>query len=206
VVISGDPGAGKSSIINMLAGEEVFDVGGDAKGTTFEHQGCAIRFGDLNMNVWDTVGLNMSKDEQVDPEKALENLFDLLGHSGGISLLIFVMRFRITDCTISNYRLIRDVLSGERVPMVAAITNREFETDNEKWWREIKTIYSRNQMNFAAHAIGTANRRLDSDPTYAELRDGLRKAIRKYGAQKNALLSPVVLDQESRYRFSGIFQ
>jgi predicted GTPase len=206
VVIFGESGAGKSSIINMLAGEEVFDVDGGANGTTFEHQGCTIRFGDLDINVWDTPGLNQSEKGKVPPEKALQQLFNLLRDLGGVNLVVLVTRFRVTQNTINNYHLMRDVLCGGRVPMVVAITNREFKTDNEKWWREIKTIYSRNQMNFVAHAIGTANRRLDSDSTYAELRDGLRKAIQRYGAQKNAFLSPVVSEQESRYRFSGIFQ
>jgi tRNA U34 5-carboxymethylaminomethyl modifying GTPase MnmE/TrmE len=183
VVICGEPGVGKSSIVNMLAGEEVFEVGRGAKGTTFEHKGCAIRIGGMTMNVWDTA--NTTEQGQVSLRKLLEKLNDLLRAFGEVNLLVFVMRFRITQKTVDCYQLTRDVLCGERVPIIVAITNREFEEDNEGWWKEIEVNFSRHKMNFAGHAIGTANQRLASDRTYAELRNGLRNAIQKCGAEKD---------------------
>jgi small GTP-binding protein len=190
VVICGESGVGKSSIVNMLAGEEVFEVGRGAKGTTFEHQGCAIRIGDQTLNIWDTAGLNENKHGLVTPEKAFRQLFALLREFGGVNLLVFAMRFRITKSTVDYYRSMRDVLCQESVPIIVAITNREFETDNEKWWQEIKRDFSRHKMNFSGHAIGTANQHLASDRTYAELRDGLRDAIQKYTSQTSPGLTP----------------
>jgi hypothetical protein len=166
----------------MLAGEEVSEVGRGAKGTTFEHMGCAIRFGDLDMNVWDTASRP--------PENALQQLFDKLRDYGGIHLLIFAMRIQITKTTINHYRRMRDALCQERVPIIVAITNREFEPDNEKLWQEIQVNLSRHEMNFSGHAIGTANQHLASDRTYAELRNGLRNAIQKYGSQTSPFFTP----------------
>jgi predicted GTPase len=180
-VICGEPGVGKSSIVNMLADQEVFEVSRNAMGTTLKNQGCAIQFGDSDMimNVWDTASLNQS--EQGQASEALQQFLNLLDTFGGVNLLVFVMRFRITQNTVNYYCLMRDVLWRERVPIIVAITNREFQRDNEKWWQEIKKDFSRYKMNFSGHAIGTANQHLASDGTYAELRNGLWNAIRKCG-------------------------
>jgi hypothetical protein len=190
VVIFGESGVGKSSIVNMLAGKEVFKVDGGSNGTTFEHQGCVIRIGDQTMNIWETASLNESKSGLVTPEKAFQQLFDLLHDLGGVDLLVFVMRYRLTDDTVHNYHLMRDARCEQRVPMVVAITGREFGTDNETWWRDNEINLMKNKMAFQAHAIGTANRHLHFDRTYVELKKGLQEMIPKYAFQTKKRFIP----------------
>jgi GTP-binding protein EngB required for normal cell division len=197
VVIFGESGAGKSSIVNMLAGEEVFKVASGASGTTFEHQGCVINFNQRAMNVYDTAGLNEAEIGKLSPQQALQQLYDLLRDLGGINLLVFVTRFRITNNTVDNFRLIRGVFCGEKVPVVVAITGREFESDNDGWWAEWKKRFEQNGMTFNDYAIGTANQHLTSDPTYSELRTRLQLAIHKYGHQARPRYMPSATHIES---------
>jgi GTPase SAR1 family protein len=198
-MIFGESGVGKSSIVNMLAGQEVFKVDGGSQGTTFHHEGCALRVGDLRLNIWDTAGLNESDNGRVSPEEAFQQLFHLFRDLGGVNLLIFVTRFRITRNTVENYHLMQDVLSGEGVPVVAAITGREWET-NDEWWEMNKENFLRDGMKFAGHAIGTANRHMDFHPTYAELRAGLQDKIQIYASQKKPHLLPDAKPSDNIFR------
>jgi hypothetical protein len=197
VVVFGESGTGKSSIVNMLAGEPIFAVDDGACGTTFDHQGCAIKFGGGKhvLNVYDTAGLNEDKLGRVAPQVALQQLYDLLRNVGGINLLVFVTRPRITRNTTDNYRLIRAIFGGEKPPTVVAITGREGE-DNGEWWDNNKGEFVKNGMTFHDHAIGTASTKFSTDPTYAELRTHLQRAIQKHGHQQNRRFVPSdVVDQ-----------
>jgi predicted GTPase len=177
VVVFGESGTGKSSIVNMLAGKEVFKVESGASTGTFEHQGCVINFNRKAMNVYDTAALGVSD------KQAFQQLYDLLRDLGGINLLVFVTRYRITNNTIRWYRSMRSIFCGEKVPVIVAITGREFEPDNEAWWKEEEKTFERNGMTFDDYAIGTANQHLSFHPTYSELRTRLQLAIVKHGNQ-----------------------
>jgi hypothetical protein len=178
----------------MLAGEEFFQVAAGSSGTTFEHQGCVIKFDEQYLNVYDTAGLNETVGRELSAHDTLQQLYDLLHSLKGINLLVFVMRFRITKNTVDNYRLIRAILCEEKIPIVVAITGREYENDNESWWEKNKANFARVGMMFDGHAIGTAHPRLASDPTYTELRTGLQFAIRKYGHQGGLRYIPSQLE------------
>jgi GTPase Era involved in 16S rRNA processing len=183
VVVFGEPGAGKSSIVNMLAGETVFKVAADASWTTFEHQGCVIKFGDQPMNVYDTGGLKEAGRGKVSPRTAFQQLYQLLDSLGGINIVIFVTRFRISRNTIKNYRLIRSIFCEESVPMVVAITGREFQEDNDAWWQtNASAEYAKYNMSFNDYAVGTAHDSLSTDPSYKALRTRLQSAISAYGS------------------------
>jgi hypothetical protein len=180
VVIFGDSGVGKSSIVNMLAGKEIFKVDAGMSGMSFRKQGCVVKFDQQPMNVYDITGLSEVGNA---PREAFRRLYDLLHDLGRVNVVIFVTRFRITNSTLDNYRFMREIFGGEKVPVVVAITGREHERDNENWWTANERVFVQNGMAFNDYAIGTANRRFVSDPTYAEMRIRLQSAIQKYGNQ-----------------------
>ena len=191
MVVFGESGAGKSSIVNMLAGETVFKVAADESGTTFEHQGCVIKFGDQPMNVYDTAGLNESDRGKVSPRTAFQQLYQLLDSLGGINVVIFVTRYRITRNTVDNYRLLRSIFCGEKVPTVVAITGREYLEDNDAWWKNNASAeYAKYNMSFNDYAVGTAHDRLSADPSYKELKTRLQSAISAYGSSKRPRFVP----------------
>ena len=58
IIIFGQTGAGKSSIINMLAGSGVAEVSDSASGCTSSNKRYSIPREDNNYTFWDTPGLN----------------------------------------------------------------------------------------------------------------------------------------------------
>ena len=181
----------------MLAGETVFKVAAGASGTTFEHQGCVIKFGDLPMNVYDTAGLNEADRGKVAPRTAFQQLYQLLDSLGGIDIVIFVARFRVTGSTVDNYRLLQSIFCGEKVPTVIAITSREFQEDNDEWWQTNASVeYAKYNMSFNDYAVGTAHDRLSAEPSYKELRTRLQSAISAYGSLTRQRFLPAITWEE----------
>ncbi|KAF9231201.1 hypothetical protein BU15DRAFT_11629, partial [Melanogaster broomeanus] len=77
IVIFGDSGVGKSSIINMLTGSS------SAIGPTFESSNYMIPINDETFSVWDTTGLDEGTHGRVLAEVAEKNLTKLLRELGG---------------------------------------------------------------------------------------------------------------------------
>jgi GTPase Era involved in 16S rRNA processing len=197
VVVFGESGVGKSSIVNMLAGETVFEVAADASRTTFKHQGCVIEFGDQPMNVYDTGGLKEADRGKVSPRTASQQLYQLLDSLGGINVVIFVTRFRITRNTINHYQLLQSIFRGEKVPTVVAITGREYLEDNDAWWQtNASAEYAKYNMSFSDYAVGTAHDCLSADPSYKALRTRLQSAINTYGSSTRPRFVPAATLEE----------
>jgi hypothetical protein len=132
--------------------------------------------GDKTVNVYDTSGLELHESQVVTTEDIWRDLVKFLHGIGELSLLIFVTRFRVTEQTIENYYVLRSIFGELRVPMVVAITGREFR-DSSRWWIENRQNFDDYGVDFVGFAIGTANARLSSDKAYAELRDELQRLI-----------------------------
>jgi 50S ribosome-binding GTPase len=178
VVIFGEPGVGKSSIVNMLAGKEVVGITAKPPRMTFEHQRRMLKLDGRSINIYDTAGLNERK---LSPRDVFQQLYDLMNRLGGINLIVFVTRFRITSNTIVHHQLLRSIFCRERVPVVIAVTGREFERENDKWWGDTEPKFRQYGMVFDDYAIGTANEHLRRDPAYTQLQTRLLAAIRKHG-------------------------
>ena len=84
-VILGKPNAGKSSLLNVLAGHERAIVT-DIEGTTRDILEEQIRLGDLSLNVIDTAGIRQTEDviEKIGVDRAME-------YAGKADLIIYVV-------------------------------------------------------------------------------------------------------------------
>ena len=84
-VILGKPNAGKSSLLNVLAGHERAIVT-DIEGTTRDILEEQVRLGDLSLNVIDTAGIRNTKDviEKIGVDRAKE-------YAGRADLIIYVV-------------------------------------------------------------------------------------------------------------------
>ncbi|KAF8310052.1 P-loop containing nucleoside triphosphate hydrolase protein [Amanita rubescens] len=117
VVIFGETGAGKSSLVNMIAGSTVAQISTRAVGCTFRSTSFPVKIGGKRFNVHDTAGL----DEDT-----------------GISLLVFCLRGpKIKEASVKNWRLFWEIICQRRVPVILAVTGLENEEKGmDNWWTE----------------------------------------------------------------------
>jgi predicted GTPase len=192
IVLFGQAGAGKSSLVNLMAGETVAKTSGNLKSCTLKSQTHPIKFDNKYYNVFDTVGLEEPQLGVQQYLETVENAYKLiqnLEEQGGIDLLLFCMRAgRLTATLQSNYRLFHEFLCDKKVPIVVVITYLENEAgEMDNWWKNNKDVFDRLGIDVAGHACITAIRG-NYPERYEESRSTIRKVVKEFTAdgQKEA--------------------
>ncbi|KAF8970952.1 P-loop containing nucleoside triphosphate hydrolase protein [Flammula alnicola] len=122
IIVFGESGAGKSSIVNMLVGSDVAKISSLATGCTFESNPYDFNIEDVLFKIHDTAGLDEGEAGRVPKIEAIVQLWKLLRDlKDGVSLLIFCMRApRMKDSPKNNWSLFHDILCQKKVPIVIA--------------------------------------------------------------------------------------
>ncbi|KAI9572095.1 hypothetical protein HD554DRAFT_1628386 [Boletus coccyginus] len=195
VVLFGETGVGKSSVINLIARKEVAKVSSDVNGCTMQSTRYDIPFDDMNFCIFDTIGLEEPQMGVNGYLKAIERAYELimkLGAAGGIHLLLFCMRGgRITATTQSNYRLFCECLCNTKVPIALVFTGLEREVEMEDWWTRNKTHIEHYGIKSDGHACITAvqDEIPGEDLKYMESQKRIRELL-KTCALKNEAFQP----------------
>jgi predicted GTPase len=179
VIVFGETGAGKSSIVNMLEGDKPANVSDQAKGVTFTQTSYAKRINGSAFKIFDTIGLNEGKAGTVEMRDAIKGLYNLVsGLEEGVSLLVYVMRApRIRSTTQQNYEMFYKLFCREQVPIVIVITGLEDREEMDSWWMENEGSFRQYEMRFGGHACITATKG-------KRLRDGTHAYEAEYGESK----------------------
>ncbi|KAF8135599.1 hypothetical protein EV363DRAFT_1321005 [Boletus edulis] len=160
IVLFGETGAGKSSVINLIARRAIARVSSDVNGRTIQSTRYDISFDDLNFAIFDTIDLEEPQMGVNGYLKAIEKAYELvarLGAAGGIHLLLFCIRAgEITATTQSNYRLFYENLCSTKVPIALVFTGLEREVEMEDWWLRNKTHIEHYGIKSHGHACITA--------------------------------------------------
>ncbi|KAI6044896.1 P-loop containing nucleoside triphosphate hydrolase protein [Pisolithus marmoratus] len=156
VILFGQTGVGKSSVVNLIAGEPVAEVSPDADGCTMSSTEYQFVVGAHDFRIWDTVGLEepaVGMNTYLDAVLKALQLIRRVAAAGGVNLLLFCMPGRrVTRTAQSNYRLFYEILCESKVPIGLVITNLEREKDMENWWtRNEKALY-----DFGIKSVGHA--------------------------------------------------
>ena len=161
VIIFGETGVGKSSLINMIAGTSSAAISSNAIGCTFESISYLVELNGLQYRLWDTAGLNEGEKGNVSADRAIESLQELVRNLqyGGVSLLLYCIRgSRLRDIVKINYDLFYAIICGAQVPIVVAVTGLENEDDMEDWWKDNVQDFDDRGIRFAGHACVTTTK------------------------------------------------
>jgi hypothetical protein len=189
VVIFGETGAGKSSLVNMIAGRTVAQISTRAVGCTFRSTSFPVNIGGKRFNVHDTAGLDEGQDGAgtVASHDAIVQLYTLLRRlDTGVSLLVFCMRGpKIKEASVKNWRLFCEIICQRRVPVILAVTGLENEENGmDNWWTENEEYFMGYEMYPNGVACMTATRGkkrsrggYNFDEEYEESQEKIKRVI-----------------------------
>ncbi|KIJ09095.1 hypothetical protein PAXINDRAFT_34129, partial [Paxillus involutus ATCC 200175] len=161
IVFFGQSGAGKSSIINLVAGSSVAHTSNDTEPCTRVSACYETTIRNETFNLWDTRGLR--------EEGFFRSLFK--GSSEGglrkflreryqkreIDLLVYCIRESLEhEVLVKNYKTFCLTTRRLVAPVVMVVTNLEREKNMEDWWGRNESNLRRLEMDFDGHACITA--------------------------------------------------
>ncbi|KAG2066037.1 hypothetical protein BDR04DRAFT_112429 [Suillus decipiens] len=187
IVLFGQAGAGRSSLVNLMVGKNVAGTSSGMKRRTLHWQEYPIEFDGESYRVFDTVGLEEPRLGIPQYLDAVENAYTLiqnLERQGGIDLLLFCMRAGRLNTTVqSNYRLFHEFLCDKKVPIVVVITHLENEVgEMDNWWKQNEDIFREREVDVAGHACITAIQG-NYQERYEESRTTIRKLVKEFSAK-----------------------
>jgi tRNA U34 5-carboxymethylaminomethyl modifying GTPase MnmE/TrmE len=185
IVLFGETGAGKSSVVNLMAGEERAETSPDMMRSTLRWREYPMTFGGYNYKVFDTVGLEepqLGIKEYLNVIVNARSLITKLDNEGGIDLLLFCVRAGRLSATLqNNYRLFYEWLCEKKVPIVIVITGLEREKEMEGWWTRYEGSFDRLNIVVDGHVCITAvNLGGNYEQLYEESRHLVRNIVKQY--------------------------
>ena len=188
IILFGEAGAGKSSIVNLIVGQDVAKVSGSAEGCTFRTDAYKATIGNTTFNIYDTAGLNEGEQGRVPHWTALRELYTLIRQLEGVSLLIYCLRGRVKENAKANWTLFNKVICGEKVPIIAVVTGLETYDDPDDWWKDEvnQDVFRKNGI--IPRAVGCVvsfpGRRNEHAHIYAKSQTRLRDLITRNSLRK----------------------
>ncbi|KAH7912297.1 P-loop containing nucleoside triphosphate hydrolase protein, partial [Hygrophoropsis aurantiaca] len=173
VIIFGESGVGKSSLINLIAGQTIAKTSGDAVGCTFQHTSYVVTIRGISYKLWDTAGLDEGAFGSVPAAKAEEQLglfLQALVAADGVDLLVYCVRgTRLRKALLRNYKIFYGAICRKKVPVAIVVTGLEHhEPEMEDWWTMNNAELKKHGMRFNAHACVTT---LSSAMAHSKLRE-----------------------------------
>ncbi|KAG1865882.1 P-loop containing nucleoside triphosphate hydrolase protein [Suillus subalutaceus] len=140
IVIFGESGVGKSSIINLLAGYRVARTSPDNGHCTLRYEAYNVTIRGVPYRIHDFPGIDGNR---MDPSGFL----DVLRVNGGVHLLLYCIKAgKIPPTFVTNYRLFYEFFFEEKIPVALIVTHLEREDPMDDW-------YTRNKGSFDRHAV-----------------------------------------------------
>ncbi|KAG6331686.1 hypothetical protein ID866_7401 [Astraeus odoratus] len=200
VVLAGETGVGKSSLINLIVDRNLARVSNDSFGCTSDIQNYRAVIGRDYFEIWDTPGLDEGVGGTVASATARTKLRTFLrdiSKTEGIHLLILCTRgWRISRTLQSNYKIIRQATPPD-VPIAIVVTGLERHPCMNDWWIKNERELTRLNVTFDDHACLTTIPENDLPEAfqgrYLESQEIIHELI-----LKNCLSGKPTMDEEIR--------
>jgi len=203
VIIFGESGVGKSSLVNMLSNDDnaLAAVSNQALGCTFETEPYRVTIAERDYVLWDTAGLNEGSKGSVTADDACEKLVELLKQlQGGVHLLVYVVRgSRFRSIVKINYDIFQRVVCRGQVPIVLVATGLENEDRMEDWWDDNREDLAANGLVFDGHACVTTTKGKKAmsgehlfEEEYAQSKDMVRSLVK----EKSLRYAPMLREED----------
>ncbi|KAG1720682.1 P-loop containing nucleoside triphosphate hydrolase protein [Suillus paluster] len=206
IVVFGAMGAGKSSLVNLIADKHIAKTGSNLERCTLtwtKHVLPKLFSDGEQYNLFDTMGIENPELEAREYHESIKNasrLLRALDSCGGTSLLVYCIRKgRVSSALQSNYQLFLEVLYQRRVPIVMVVTCLEGEDDMEAWWTRNYAELEKHQIVVQGHACVTTL--TEADAKYRASREAVRNLIRE-----NAAVMPVLAGWKQRGQISAFMR
>ena len=162
VILFDSHGAGRSSVINMLAGQEA-SHDSDRGLPAFENGGYQINVGGREIVLWDMLGLhkgNEDREQDTISEDAAKNLHHMIQRlQGGVNLLVHCINSkRPSEAVETNYEALYRIIGSKKAPIVLVVTGLEDEDPMEGWWRRNEAEMKNRGMRYNGHVCITTIR------------------------------------------------
>jgi len=184
IILFGEAGSGKSSLVNMIVGQDVARVSGSAEGCTFKNDAYLTIIANTTFKIYDTAGLNEGDQGRVPHWKAIQELYTLIRQLDGVSLLIYCMRGRVKENARANWLLFNKVICAEKVPIIAVVTGLETYDNPDDWWRDEgnQKVFNRNGIKPKAVGcvVSFAGNKKEHQDIYNDSQQKLLKLITKH--------------------------
>jgi hypothetical protein len=172
ILVIGQTGAGKSSLVNLLAGKRVATVCDGANGCTFRFETYQCYYNGELFELIDTVGLNEGSKGTVKPKDAMKMLIKFIkGNKRGFSCILFVMpKGRITESFEKNHMLFCRTLLNGQTPAILFLSHCESDEPMDTWIKKEENKTALVPYGFSDVVCGTAQ----EGGRFAELVEPLR--------------------------------
>lgn len=185
IIICGDKGAGKSSLVNMIANKSIAQDSSLFRCTfhTFQSSSFTVEIGDMQLNLHETQSVCGCKTSEAEVIMGLYTLLRKL--ENGVNLLVFCMQGTILQDTVRNWELFCNIICQWQVPILLVITRRESEENMDDWWARNEKQCTRSRMcpNGAACITATRGKERNGvhvfDKEYEESQKKIWQAIRR---------------------------
>lgn len=168
VLIFGEIGVGKSSIINLIMGQDAAQTSPDQESPALTHTPYEVSLGTHRFKLWEVSSIESTGFFRTSFLKwRLKKSYKKLCKDGGVYLLLYCMRWSMAErALVRGYKSFTDIVGSTagpgRISVAAVITSLEGYPQNmDQWWMSNKDNLERLGTRFSAHACITS---LPDDP------------------------------------------
>jgi len=136
VLIFGETGVGKSSVVNMALGRQAAETNDEARGCTIMSAKYEQVWEGVKYNFYDSVGLGESLKGRVPKDEAIQHLVYLLKrlNKEGLHLLVLVIRKgRVKDVDVKNFDIFANSICEKKVPTLLCVTHCDADYPLDNW-------------------------------------------------------------------------